>query len=101
MEHERQHQHAAQRPRRPGSRGEHVVLLPGHLLRYQERWQPVADALPAGEVIVILPNSAGALTTTFAAVIPLITAAGHHVTTFPEERFDDPRPGTSRQLNLL
>ena len=77
------------------------MLIPGNLLGYRERWQPIADALPPGEVVIILPDHDGALTTTFTAVIPLIAAAGHHVTTFPAERFVDPPPGTSRQLNLL
>ena len=52
-------------------------------------------------MLVILLHHDGVLTAIFTALIPAIVAAGHHVTTFPEERFDDPPPGTSRQLSLL
>ena len=39
----------------PRVRLDHVALFCGDLLAARERWQPVLDTLPVGEVLVLLP----------------------------------------------
>ena len=73
--------------RRPGVRCDNLVLVPGNLLAYKARWQAMANALPHGDVLVILPTHHGALNTTLSIVTRLIEEQGHHVTTLGPNDF--------------
>jgi hypothetical protein len=71
----------------PAVRLDHVALFTGALLAVRERWQPVLESLPAGEVLVLLPPADRALRPTLLLVGAFLQAMGHHVTQLEGERF--------------
>ena len=73
--------------RRPRVRCDNPVLLPGNLLAYKERWQAIANALPHGNVLIVLPDADRPLVQTLKAVAAYFEAGGHPVTTFPAHGF--------------
>ena len=75
------------RPGQSAVRLEHVALFPGDLLGVRERWQPVLDGLPVGEVLVLLPPAASPLRPTLLVVAAFLQAMGHHVTQLDGARF--------------
>ena len=85
---------------RPAVRLDHVALFPGTLLAVRERWRPVLDGLPAGEVLVLLPPPDSPLRPTLLLVAAFLHALGHHVTQLEGERFLV-APPPERQARLL
>ena len=71
---------------------DHVALFPGNLLALRDHWQPVLDALPVGEVLVLVPPAQHPLHTTMLLVATFLQALGHHVTQLEAERFLSPPP---------
>ena len=88
------------RPRHPAVRLDHVALFPGDLLALRERWQPVLDALPVGEVLVLVPPAQSPLRATMLLVAAFLQALGHQVTQLEAERFLAPAPHET-QARLL
>ncbi len=70
-------------PSRPLRRAklENVALVPGNLLPFKDQWQAIANRLPRGDVLIVLPSTDSRQRTTFERVAALIRAKGHHVTT--------------------
>ena len=52
-----------------------------------ERWQALANDLPQGEVLIVLPETDSALNTILGTVATYFEAAGHPVKTLPSRRF--------------
>jgi len=73
--------------RRPGVRCDNLVLLPGNLLAYKAQWQKIANALPQGAVLIVLPDADRPLAQTLKTVAAYCEAAGHPVTTRSEHLF--------------
>ena len=83
----------------PAVRLDHVALFTGALLAVRERWQPVLDTLPVGEVLVLLPPAERPVRPTLLLVGAFLQAMGHHVTQLDATRFlTTPPPGTQARL---
>ncbi|HUZ97474.1 MAG TPA: hypothetical protein VMU57_21425 [Edaphobacter sp.] len=63
------------------------MLVPGNLLVYKARWQEMANALPHGAVLIVLPDADRPLVQTLKTVATFFEAAGHPVTTLPARQF--------------
>jgi hypothetical protein len=61
-----------------------LALLPGSAFPYKERWQALANELPAGSVLIVLPEGNVRQKTMLLAVAKLVAAAGHQVRVVPE-----------------
>lgn len=56
------------------------MLVPGNVLAEIGRWQALANDLPRGEVLIVLPESKPALRPLLATVATYFEASGHPVT---------------------
>jgi hypothetical protein len=63
------------------------ALLPGRLLAQRALWQPLANSLPVGAVLVVLPLADSPQRRALLLTAVLLKAAGHQVTTIPVETF--------------
>ena len=68
-------------------RSDNLVLVPGNVLAYMERWQVMANALPQGAVLIVLPDADQPLVQTLKTVAAYFEAGGHPVTTVPAHGF--------------
>jgi hypothetical protein len=68
-------------------RPQNPALLPGNLLAQRDLWQQLADSLPAGEVLVILPIQDGPQRRALMTAAIHLQAAGHRVTTLGADTF--------------
>ena len=64
-----------------------LALVPASLLPYKKHWQQIANDLPEGNILVILPNTDRPLRRTVETVATLLETDGHRVTTLPAEQF--------------
>jgi len=64
-----------------------VAVMPGSLLRRRELWQQVADSLPRGAVLVILPDTPGAQRAALTAVVWQLRAEGRQIAIWEETAF--------------
>jgi hypothetical protein len=64
---------------------DNVALVPANLLPFKAVWQKVANTLPKGNILIILPDTDQRLTQ--AKVATLLKADGHRVTTLPAHQF--------------
>ncbi len=76
-------------PPRPLRRAtlENLALVPGNLLPFKDEWQAIANKLPKGDVLIVLPPSDSRERKTLERVAALMKAKGHRVTTASAERF--------------
>jgi hypothetical protein len=63
---------------------DNLALLPGSSLPHIKEWQTLANDLPAGSVLIVLPDGNAAQKTVLLAVAKLVAAAGHQVRVVPE-----------------
>jgi hypothetical protein len=68
-------------------RPQNPALVPGSLLPQRDLWQQLADSLPAGEVLVILPVQDGPQRRALVTAAIVLQAAGHRVTTLGADMF--------------
>jgi hypothetical protein len=61
--------------------------MPASALPYKDRWRAIANRLPAGEVLLLLPAADKPQRKTLATVAALLRGKGHRVTTIAAERF--------------
>lgn len=61
-----------------------LALLPGSAFSYKERWQEMANDLPTGSVLIVLPEGNVAQKTLLLGVARVVAAAGHQVRVVPE-----------------
>ncbi len=71
----------------PAVRLDHVARFPGDLLAVRDRWQPVLERLPAGEVRGRVPPPDSVLRPTLLLVAAFLQALGHRVTQLEGARF--------------
>ena len=74
--------------RRPGVRLDNVALVPASLLPQRDRYQALANRLPQGEVLLVLPHGDSPQRRTLKRTAALLRAKGRRVTVLAEERFD-------------
>ena len=72
--------------RRPPVRLDNLTLVPASLLPRKADYEAIADQLPRGEVLLVLPPAGSSERTTMQRVAQLFRAKGRHVTVLTEER---------------
>ena len=72
--------------RRPQVRLDHLTLVPARLLPRKADHEAIANDLPRGEVLLVLPPVDSPERTTMQRVAQLFRAKGRHVTVLTEER---------------
>jgi hypothetical protein len=68
------------------ARLDNIAIVPGSLLPYKATYQALANRLPPGDVLLVLPADATLDGSALAKTQALFEAKGHHVTTL---RADD------------
>jgi hypothetical protein len=72
--------------RRPQVRLDNLTLVPASLLPRKADYEAIANDLPRGEVLLVLPPIDSPERTTMQRVAQLVRAKGRHVTVLTEER---------------
>ena len=72
--------------RRPQVRLDNIALVPAHLLPRKAEYQALANELPKGDILVVLPPPESRERPTMEHVAQLFRAKGRHVTVLTEER---------------
>ncbi len=72
--------------RRPQVRLDNIALVPAHLLPRKAEYQSIANELPTGDILVVLPPPESRERPTMERVAQLFRAKGRHVTVLTEER---------------
>lgn len=65
---------------------DNLALIPARLLPFKAEWQDVANSLPQGDVLVVLPENDRPARKSFELVATLLQAKGYRVTTIPAEQ---------------
>ena len=74
------------------ARLDNIAIVPGSLLPYRAAYQALANRLPPGDVLIVLPTDAAEPPASLARTRAQFEAKGHHVTTV---RADALFPGSS------
>jgi hypothetical protein len=69
------------------SRQENLTLVPASLLPFKDQWLALANALPAGDMLVVLPSIRQSSRQTCERVVALLRSEGRRVITFPSDYF--------------
>ncbi len=72
--------------RRPQVRLDNITLVPAHLLPRKAEYQALANELPKGDILLILPPPDSRERPAMERVAQLFRAKGRHVTVLTEER---------------
>ncbi len=72
--------------RRPQVRLDNLTLVPASLLPRKADYEAIADRLPRGEVLLVLPPADSPERMTMQRVAQVFRAKGRHVTILTEER---------------
>ncbi len=72
--------------RRPQVRLDNIALVPAHLLPRKAAYQAIANALPRGDILLVLPPTDSPERATLERVAQTFRAKGRHVTVLTEER---------------
>ena len=72
--------------RRPQVQLDNIALVPAHLLPRKAEYQAMANDLPRGDILVVLPPPDSHERPTMERVAQLFPAKGRHVTFLTEER---------------
>ena len=74
--------------RHPQVRLDNIALVPAHLLPRKAEYQAIANDLPTGDILVVLPPPESRERPTMERVAQLFRAKGRHVTVLTEERLE-------------
>ncbi len=72
--------------RHPQVQLDNIALVPASLLPRKAEYQAIANGLPRGEVLLVLPPAGSPERSTMQRVAQLFRAKGRHVTVLTEER---------------
>ncbi len=72
--------------RHPQVRLDTIALVPAHLLSRKAEYQALANELPRGDILLVLPPPDSRKRETMQRVAQLFRAKGRHVTVLTEER---------------
>ena len=81
-----QPRHAPRALRRPQVWLDHLTLVPASVLPRKAHYEAIADRLPRGEVLLVLPPPDSRERATMERVARLFRAKGRHVTVLTESR---------------
>ncbi len=73
--------------RRPQVHVHSLTLVPASLLPFKNRWQPIADALPRRDALIIVPSRGELTRRCLARVVAQLRADGRCVTILPAQHF--------------
>ena len=73
--------------RRRDIRLDNLAVVPASMLPFKTEWQAVADSLPKGTTLIILPPINTPSRKILDKVVALLQTRGHQVTTLSTERF--------------
>ena len=62
------------------ARLDNLALVPGNLLPFKNQWQAIANQLPKGEVLIVLPRKEGPSRKLLKDVATLLDQKGRRVT---------------------
>ncbi len=65
---------------------DNLALIPGSLLAFKEEWQDLANKLPEGSILIILPSSNGSARQTLEKVSRSMKAKGQRVATLSQDQ---------------
>jgi len=65
---------------------DNITLVPAHLLPRKAEYQTVANALPRGDILLVLPPADSPERATMQRVAQIFRAKGRRVTVLTEER---------------
>ena len=65
------------------ARLDNLTLVPGDLLPYRTEWQAVANTLPRGAVLIVVPSHNPLQKQTMLTVAKLLSSDGHQVRVIP------------------
>jgi len=71
---------------RPHVRLDNIALVPAHLLPRKAEYQAIANQLPAGDILLVLPPPDSREHSTMQRIAQVFRAKGRHVTVLTEER---------------
>ena len=71
---------------RPHVRLDNIALVPAHLLPRKAEYQAIANQLPAGDILLVLPAPDSREHSTMQRIAQLFRAKGRRVTVLTEER---------------
>jgi hypothetical protein len=66
---------------------DNLALVPANLLPYKDQYQHLANTLPTGNILIILPETDQPLRKTIETVANHLKANGHRVTTLSAHQF--------------
>ena len=66
---------------------DNLALVPASLLPFKSQWQAMANSLPKGTTLIILPTINTPPRKILQKVAITLETEGHHVATLPAERF--------------
>ena len=79
------------RPPRPlrnnAVRSDNLALVPGSILPFKAQWQAIANNLPKGNILIVLPPTNRPQRKVFEKVASLLEADGQRVITISAEQF--------------
>ena len=78
--------HGPRAVRRPQVRLDNITLVPAHLLPRKADYQALANQLPQGDILLVLPPVDSRERPAMERVAQLFRAKGRHVTVLTEER---------------
>ncbi len=88
-------------PRLKRTHLENFALVPGSLLPYKEEWQTIANTLPIGTVLVVLPARNHPQRQLYERVTSLLQATGYTVRIISEGELEDYRRRRPVQGRLI
>jgi hypothetical protein len=65
---------------------DNLALVPGSLLPFKKEWQRLANALPAGTTLIVLPSGDGSARRTLEKVSASMQAKGRQVQILTQEQ---------------
>lgn len=66
---------------------DNLAPVPASLLPFKAQWQPLANRMPQGGVLICLPSAPSPQRRVLQTVTALLQAKGRRVMTLPSERF--------------
>ncbi len=65
---------------------DNLALVPGSLLPFKKEWQELANQLPEGSTLIVLPSAEGSARATLEKVSKSLKAKGRNVTTVSRDQ---------------
>ncbi len=74
-------------PKGPNFKSDNLALVPASLLPFKHEYQAIANGLPQGDILVVIPANKTVSDNLMEKVISGFENRGHKVTTLPAQQF--------------